>query len=60
LIQQLDRYRTPPSWHPGAPVLAQTLWFCFGSPLLAARWLPGSGWRAWLLLRAFGARIGPG
>jgi len=57
--QNLDTYRTPPDWHPGAPVLVQTLWFVLGSPLLAARWLPGSAWRV-LLLRAFGARIGAG
>ncbi|MFM7238669.1 MAG: WcaF family extracellular polysaccharide biosynthesis acetyltransferase [Cyanobium sp.] len=59
LIQQLDRYRTPPDWHPGAPLLVCTLWFCLGAPLLSARWLPGSAWRV-ALLRLFGARIGPG
>lgn len=58
-MQQLDRYRTPPDWHPGAPWLLQTLWFCLGSPLVAARWLPGSAWRVWLL-RAFGSRFGAG
>lgn len=57
--QQLDRYRTPPEWHPGATRLVQTLWFCLGAPLLSARWLPGSVWRV-LLLRALGARIGTG
>lgn len=57
--QRLDRYRTPPYWHPGAPLLVQTIWFCIGAPLLSARWLPGSLWRV-LLLRLFGARIGPG
>ena len=57
--QRLDRYRTPPGWHPGAPILQQVLWFCLGSPLLSARWLPGSVWRV-LLLRSFGARIGQG
>lgn len=56
-IQNLPAYRTPPGWHPGAPVLVQALWFCFGVALLSARWLPGSAWRV-LLLRAFGARIG--
>jgi putative colanic acid biosynthesis acetyltransferase WcaF len=56
-MQQLDRYRTPPDWHPGAPLLVRTLWFCAGAPLLAARWLPGSAWRV-ALLRGFGARIG--
>ena len=37
----------------------QILWFCLGSPLLSARWLPGSAWRV-ILLRIFGARIGVG
>jgi putative colanic acid biosynthesis acetyltransferase WcaF len=59
LRQRLDTYRTPAGWHPGAPWLVQTLWFCGGAPLLAARWLPGSAWRV-LLLRAFGARLGAG
>lgn len=59
LIQRLDRYATPPDWHPGAALWVQALWFCLGSPLLAARWLPGSGWRG-LLLRSFGASIGQG
>jgi putative colanic acid biosynthesis acetyltransferase WcaF len=60
MVQQcLDHYRTPPDWHPGAPLLLQTLWFCLGSPLVSARWLPGSAWRV-LLLRAFRARIGSG
>jgi putative colanic acid biosynthesis acetyltransferase WcaF len=59
VIQQLDRYRTPPTWHPGAPRLVQTLWFFLGAPLLAARWLPGSPWRV-ALVRAFGAQIGSG
>ena len=59
MIQQLDRYRTPPDWHPGAPLLIRTLWFCLGAPLLSARWLPGSAWRV-ALLRAFGSRIGSG
>ncbi|MEE2695827.1 MAG: WcaF family extracellular polysaccharide biosynthesis acetyltransferase [Cyanobacteriota bacterium] len=57
--QRLDRYRTPSNWHPGAPVPQQVIWFCLGSPLLSARWLPGSAWRV-LLLRVFGARIGSG
>ena len=57
LMQQLDRYRTPPDWHPGAPLMIQILWFCIGAPLLAARWLPGSAWRVGLL-RSFGGRIG--
>lgn len=57
-IQNLAAYRTPPDWNPGAPRAVLALWFCLGSPLLAARWLPGSAWRV-LLLRWFGARIGP-
>ena len=57
--QRLDRYCTPPGWHPGASLLFQILWFCLGSPFLSARWLPGSYWRV-LLLRSFGARIGGG
>ena len=56
MIQQLNRYRTPPDWHLGAPLLLRTLWFCLGAPLLSAHWLPGSAWRV-ALLRAFGARI---
>lgn len=59
MIQNLAAYRTPPTWTPGAPWLIQTLWFCAGAPLLAARWLPGSAWRV-LLLRCFGARVGSG
>ncbi len=59
MIQQLDRYRTPAHWHPGAPLPLQILWFCLGAPLLATRWLPGSDWRLWML-RTFGAHIGPG
>jgi putative colanic acid biosynthesis acetyltransferase WcaF len=59
MIQQLDRYRTPTDWHPGAPLLVRTLWFCLGAPLLSARWLPGSAWRV-ALLSVFGARIGSG
>jgi len=57
LQQRLDLYRTPPAWHPGAPLLVQIFWFCCGAPLLSARWLPGSAWRV-SLLRLFGARIG--
>jgi hypothetical protein len=55
MIQQLDRYRTPPDWHPGAPLPVQVLWFCAGAALLSIRWLPGSAWRV-LLLRARPAR----
>ena len=58
-LQNLAAYRTPPGWSTGASFVVQTLWFCLGSPLLAARWLPGSAWRV-QLLRAFGARIGNG
>lgn len=57
--QRLDCYRLPDSYSPGAGRVRQALWFCIGSPLLAARWLPGSAWRAWLL-RRHGARIGQG
>lgn len=57
MTQQLDAYHTPPSWNPGAHQPVQSFWFCLGSPLLAARWLPGSAWRIWLL-RRFGAKIG--
>ena len=59
IVQNLAAYQTPPDWHPGASSLALTIWFCAGSPLLSARWLPGSVWRV-QLLRAFGARIGKG
>ncbi len=58
-MQRLDTYSTPPHWHPGATAAVRTVWFCLGSPLLAARWLPGSAWRV-ALLRAFGAHIGKG
>lgn len=58
-IQALDDYRTPSSWTPGAPIVVQTIWFCLGAPLVAARWLPGSWWRVFLL-RGFGAKIGRG
>jgi len=57
ILQNLAAYRTPSDWSPGASLPIQTFWFCLGSPLLAARWLPGSGWRV-LLLRLFGSRIG--
>jgi putative colanic acid biosynthesis acetyltransferase WcaF len=59
MIQQLECYRTPSDWQPGASLLLRTLWFCAGAPLLSARWLPGSAWRV-ALLRSFGARIGSG
>lgn len=57
MYQHLDRYSTPPEWNPGASFWVQALWFCVGSPLLSARWLPGFNWRA-ILLRLFGAHIG--
>ena len=57
--QNLDRYCTPPDWHPGVPVLVQIIWFSIGAPWLAARWLPGSAWRV-ALLRRFGATLGRG
>jgi putative colanic acid biosynthesis acetyltransferase WcaF len=56
-IQNLADYRPPPDWHPGAPWLIQTAWFCLGAPMVASRWLPGSAWRV-ALLRIFGAHIG--
>lgn len=59
ILQNLADYRTPPDWHPGASKLLLTFWFTVGSPLLAARWLPGSDWRV-ALLRRCGAHIGPG
>lgn len=58
-MQQLQHYRTPPDWQPGASLLVRTLWFCIGAPLVSARWLPGSAWRV-QMLRSFGARIGRG
>jgi putative colanic acid biosynthesis acetyltransferase WcaF len=58
LIQQLDRYRTPSSWHPGEPHWYRALWLLIGKPLLACA-LPGTPWRK-ALLCAFGARVGAG
>lgn len=58
-LQQLDQYRLPADWHPGAPWLVCLSWFCLGSPLVATRWLPGSGWRC-ALLRLFGSQVGLG
>lgn len=55
--QNLAAYQLPPDFSVGAPKPVQALWFLLGSPLLAARWLPGSAWRA-ALLRAFGASVG--
>lgn len=58
-LQRLDCYRLPAQFSLGRPRWLLLLWFCWGSPLLANRWLPGSLWRCWLL-RLFGARIGAG
>ncbi|MEB3172420.1 MAG: WcaF family extracellular polysaccharide biosynthesis acetyltransferase [Cyanobacteriota bacterium] len=58
-LQRLERYALPAGFSPGRSRWLQLLWFCWGSPLLANRWLPGSLWRCWLL-RLFGARIGNG
>jgi putative colanic acid biosynthesis acetyltransferase WcaF len=56
-MQYLDQYKTPSDWDIGVAWPTLTLWFCFGAPLLSARWLPGSAWRIWLL-RSFGSSIG--
>ena len=58
-LQQLDQYQLPADWQPGAPWLVRLSWFCLGSPLVATRWLPGSGWRC-ALLRLFGSQVGLG
>jgi putative colanic acid biosynthesis acetyltransferase WcaF len=58
-LQRLDQYRLPQGFSLGRPRWQLLLWFCCGSPLVASRWLPGSGWRCGLL-RLFGARIGAG
>jgi putative colanic acid biosynthesis acetyltransferase WcaF len=58
-MQRLDRYSLPEAFSLGRSRWQLMVWFCCGSPVLAARWLPGSGWRCWLL-RLFGARIGQG
>ena len=58
-LQQLDQYQLPADWQPGAPWLVRLSWFCLGSPLVATRWLPGSGWRC-ALLRRFGSQVGLG
>jgi putative colanic acid biosynthesis acetyltransferase WcaF len=59
IAQNLNSYQLPSYWHPGAPWIVQTLWFCIGAPLVMARWLPGSAWRVHLL-RCFGSRFGHG
>jgi putative colanic acid biosynthesis acetyltransferase WcaF len=56
--QQLDTYRTPSGWQPGASGCRQALWLLLGQPLLGS-FLPGTPWRK-ALLRAFGARLGRG
>ena len=58
VVQQLDRYSTPLSWNPGAPLWCRVLWLVIGKPLVASP-LPGTPWRK-ALLRAFGARLGVG
>lgn len=55
---RLDRYTTV-TYNPGAPLWKQLLWFFLGSPLLATRFIPMSGFKVFLL-RAFGAQIGKG
>ena len=57
MIQDLARYERPSSDELGASFFLRFIWFCFGSPLLALRSLPGSFWRV-ALLRFFGAHIG--
>lgn len=54
---RLDRY-SPGNFDRGASRVREALWLVV-SGVLVTSWLPGSGWRAWLL-RAFGARIGKG
>jgi putative colanic acid biosynthesis acetyltransferase WcaF len=58
-MQRLDLYVTPSTWNRGAPFWVQLLWFCLGSPLVSANWLPGSFWRV-IMLRLFGASLGRG
>ena len=58
-IQDLAAYRTPADYSPGRSLPVLSLWFCLGSPLLSASWLPGSAWRV-QLLRRFGASLGRG
>lgn len=54
---QLDSFKNS-DFDRGAPILKEILWLiiCW---LLLSSWLPGSGWRTFLL-RLFGARIGQG
>lgn len=59
ILQDLCHYTTPVDYSPGRSAAVLTLWFCLGSPLLSASWLPGSGWRV-ALLRLFGAGLGRG
>ena len=56
-IMRLDLYRNP-HFPRGATRLTELVWIVL-SGLLVASWLPGSGWRTFLL-RLFGARIGQG
>lgn len=53
---RLDRY-TAAGFDRGAPRWKEALWLAVNGLLLSS-WLPGSGWRRWLL-RAFGAQIAP-
>lgn len=59
LRQNLSSYCLPERYQCGAGLLRLLLWFCLASPLVAARWLPGSAWRC-VCLRLFGAALGPG
>lgn len=55
---RLDNYSTG-TYKPGANIIKQMLWFFIGSPLLATRWIPMSGFKV-MVLRIFGAKIGRG
>ncbi|BAZ03613.1 putative colanic acid biosynthesis acetyltransferase [Calothrix sp. NIES-3974] len=55
---RLDNYSTG-TYKPGANIIKQMLWFFLGSPLLATRWIPMSGFKV-MVLRIFGAKIGRG
>lgn len=47
------------SFYPGRPFLLRALWFLIGHPLLRSSVIPSSFVRQ-ILLRCFGAKIGPG
>jgi putative colanic acid biosynthesis acetyltransferase WcaF len=53
---RLDCYTTD-KYTPGASLLRQLLWFFVGDPLVRTRWIPFSGFKAFIL-RCFGAKIG--